>query len=191
MVEPTKFIPLFFKSFEISSETPVLARISEIEVVDLRYSSNCAQQYLDFLIMRIRTMLLDTRMSSIIGTEGAPTLVDWIDQYIGRNASENGELAIIDLSLVPVDIVHTVVAVIARIIFEALQRYRRSNGEVLPTVLVMEEAHNFIAKPNSEIDEAPSSRLCSQTFEKIAKEGRKFGLRCKHPQQHFGEAAQN
>lgn len=134
------------------------------------------QQFLDFLIMRVRTMLADTRMSSIIGSDINLTLVDWLENYIGNNESENGEVTVIDLSLVPPDIVHIVVSVISRILFEALQRYRRKNNNLLPTVLVMEEAHNFINRYNADIDELSASRLCSQTFEKIAKEGRKFGL---------------
>jgi len=71
---------------------------------------------------------------------------------------------------------HIIISVISRIIFEALQRYRRKYNELLPTVLVMEEAHNFISYYKADNDEISSSRLCTQTFEKIAKEGRKFGL---------------
>lgn len=134
------------------------------------------QQYLDFLIMRIRTMLSDARMSSVIGTEPCLNLVDWLDNYIGKNNSENGEITIIDLSIVPSDVIHLIVAVISRIVFEALQRYRRMNGKELPTVIVMEEAHTFIHKYNDSNDEITSERMCCQTFERIAREGRKFGL---------------
>lgn len=134
------------------------------------------QQFVDFLIMRVRTMLTDSRMSTIIGTESGVTLVDWLNQYVGKNNAEDGEIAVIDLSIVPPDILHIVISVISRIIFESLQRYRRRNNKLLPTVLVMEEAHNFISRYKTDNDEMSPSRLCSQTFEKIAKEGRKFGL---------------
>lgn len=135
-----------------------------------------AQQFVDFLIMRVRTMLADTRMSSVIGTENDVTLVNWLEEYIGKSNAQNGEIVVIDLSIVPPDILHTVISVISRILFESLQRYRRKNNALLPTVLVMEEAHNFISRYNNDSDEMAPSRLCSQTFEKIAKEGRKFGL---------------
>lgn len=133
-------------------------------------------QFLDFLVMRVRTMLADTRMSSIINTQKDVTLINWLDEYIGKNNAENGEITIIDLSLVPTEIVHIVVAVIARVVFEALQRFRRKNDQLLPTVLVMEEAHNFVSRFDNDGEDFSPSRLCSQTFEKIAKEGRKFGL---------------
>ncbi len=133
------------------------------------------QQYLDFMIMRIRTILADSRMSSIISTDEDINLVTWLETYIGKNNAENGEIAVIDLSIVPQEILHIVVAVISRIIFEALQRYRRLNGEILPTVIVMEEAHNFIGRYYDDGSFSPA-RLCTESFEKIAKEGRKFGL---------------
>ncbi len=103
-------------------------------------------QYLDSLIMRIRTMLADTRMQSITNDNSDINLSQWLRDYIGGNRAENGSLTIIDLSLVPSDIIHVITAVIARMVFEALQRYRKINNEhkVLPTVLVMEEAHTFI-----------------------------------------------
>ena len=69
-----------------------------------------------------------------------------------------------------------VVSVLARITFEAHQRYRRMNGNVLPTTIVVEEAHNFIKQYSDSTDEISATQLCTQSFEKIAKEGRKFGL---------------
>ena len=43
-------------------------------------------------------------------------------------------------------------------------------------MLMMEEAHSFIKKHLTFSDEITPLEICSQTFEKIAKEGRKFGL---------------
>ena len=47
---------------------------------------------------------------------------------------------------------------------------------MLPTVLVMEEAHTFIKRYSQDSDDQSASRLCTEVFEKIAREGRKFGL---------------
>lgn len=126
-------------------------------------------QFLDFLIMRIRTLLSDLRMKDTIGNDPALTLEDWLNSYLSG-------ISIIDLSLIPADIVHIVVASISRMAFEATQRYRRRNGVLLPTVIMLEEAHNFIKKYSSNNDEISPLEICSQTFEKIAKEGRKFGM---------------
>lgn len=69
------------------------------------------------------------------------------------------------------------VAVLGRIVFEALQRYRRlhQEGRTLPTAIVLEEAHSFIRK-GREDDLSTAAALCRETFERIAREGRKFGL---------------
>lgn len=128
-----------------------------------------ALQFLDFLIMRIRTLLADARMKAAIGNDPGITLESWLESYISG-------ITIIDLSLIPADIIHIIVAAISRITFEAIQRYRRLKGNVLPTVLMLEEAHNFIKKYTVVSDEISPLEICSQTFEKIAKEGRKFGL---------------
>lgn len=82
----------------------------------------------------------------------------------------------LDLSLVPSEVVHIITAVIARMIFEALQRYRKLNSVALPTVLVMEEAHTFIKRYKEDIENHDAASICCQVFEKIAREGRKFGL---------------
>lgn len=134
------------------------------------------EQYVEFLLARIRTMLADTRMSSIINLDEDITLDGWLTQYIGGKPEEGGCVAIIDLSLVPAEIVHLVTSVIARMCFESLQRYRRLNVMSLPTVLVMEEAHTFIKRYRDDSDDQNVSAICCQVFEKIAREGRKFGL---------------
>ncbi len=131
------------------------------------------EQYLEFLIERIRTLLGDSRMNSIIGDETEKELDKWLENYLGDTKDE--AVTIIDLSLVPSEITHIITSVISRIIFEALQRYRKLNSEILPTVLVMEEAHSFITR-YSDLNESESSAICTKAFEKIAREGRKFGL---------------
>jgi uncharacterized protein len=135
-------------------------------------------EYVETMLIRIRTLLADTRMKSIISETESITLHEWLTEYIGANKAENGCLTIIDLSLVPSEIVHIITAVIARIVFEALQRYRKIHKEhkVLPTTLVMEEAHTFIKRYKDDAEYHDAASVCCQVFERIAKEGRKFGL---------------
>ena len=60
---------------------------------------------------------------------------------------------------------------------ESLQRYRKNNnGKTLPTTIVMEEAHTFIKRYNDDTETYSASSTCAKIFEKIAREGRKFGL---------------
>ena len=133
-------------------------------------------QFIDFLVTRIRTFLADPRMKSVIADTEGVTLEQWLKNYIGGNNTESHCISVIDLSLVPTDVVHVVTAVIARMVFEALQRYVKLNGRALPTLLVMEEAHTFIKRYNEDLDFQDATAVCCQVFERIAREGRKFGL---------------
>ncbi len=122
-------------------------------------------------------MLSDTRVKRIVTQTAEASLADWLEDHIGNNQASNGSVTVIDLSLVPVEVVHIITAVIARMTLEALQRYRKLNdGETLPTVLVMEEAHTFIKRYKDDAENQNSATICCQVFEKIAREGRKFGL---------------
>ncbi|MCI6479959.1 MAG: ATP-binding protein [Spirochaetia bacterium] len=135
-------------------------------------------QYVDFLILRIKTMLSDTKMRSIIDNERKISLSDWLSEYIGNTDGSNGSITIIDMSLVPAELLHILTAVCSRMIFESLQRYRKLDEKhrCLPTVLVVEEAHNFIKRYLSDGEEQSAEEMCCKVFEKIAKEGRKFGM---------------
>lgn len=134
-------------------------------------------EYVETMLMRIRTILSDSRMKTITGDTSDVTLDGWLTNYIGDNQASNGTVTVIDLSLVPAEVVHIVTAVIARMTLEALQRYRKLNhGKTLPTVLVMEEAHTFIKRYKDDAENQNSAAICCQVFEKFAREGRKFGL---------------
>ena len=138
-----------------------------------------ATQFISTLTLRIRLMLADPRLRRIVEPEDASVdLAGWLRDCIGDDQANNGEVTIIDLSLVPSDVLHMVVSVLGRMVFEALQRYRRGGKhEELPTVLVLEEAHSFVRRGTDEDNGKPTaSQMCRATFERIAREGRKFGL---------------
>ncbi len=157
-------IPLMFEGVQLPDHLEILAEQEN------------ASQFVDFLVSRIRTLISDVRVKSVI-SDTSMALDDWLNAYIGENQAENGSVTVIDLSLVPAEVIHLVTAVVARMTLEALQRYRKLNqGKTLPTVLVMEEAHTFIKRYKDDAENQSSATICCQVFEKIAREGRKFGL---------------
>ncbi len=133
-------------------------------------------EHIETLLVRIRALLTDTRMKRIMGNATDTTLAQWLTDYIGNDAASDGCVSVIDLSLVPTEVVHVITAVIARMIFEAMQRYVKLNEYSLPTVLVMEEAHTFIRRYKDDVENQDAASICCQVFERIAREGRKFGL---------------
>ena len=158
-----------------NEDTPVEFDLNQLtaQIAQISKEQN-AIQYVDYLIMRIQTMMADIKMSSIINNKSEMTLSEWLETYIGDG--QGSEVMVIDLSLVPSEIIHLIVAVMSRIIFESLQRYRRKNEKPLPTVMVLEEAHHFISRYGQNSEELSPASMCTQTFERIAREGRKFGL---------------
>jgi len=161
---PDEDVPVAFKGSDLADHLQILSAQENVS------------QFLDFLISRIRTFLSDNKINSVVGDSGAITLEQWLNDYVGGQDVTEGQLVILDLSLVPTEVVHVVAAVTSRMIFESLQRYRKLNKVVLPTVLVMEEAHTFIRRYKDDIENYDAATVCCQVFERIAREGRKFGL---------------
>jgi uncharacterized protein len=166
----------------ISEDTPEYFDVNllaeHLERIASEQGGNVAG-FISTLGLRIRGMLADQRLGAVINKHPPTTFDSWLNEYVGSSEASNGQIAVIDLSLVPSEVVHILVAVLGRIVFESLQRFRRSrvDGKTLPTVLVLEEAHTFVRRGKEE--DGPSvtaAQLCKETFERIAREGRKFGL---------------
>ncbi len=161
---PDEDVPLPFRGADLADHLQILAEQEGVS------------QFLDFLISRIRTFLSDSKIKSVVGDSDDAILEQWLTDHIGGNNTDDGQLVILDLSLVPTEVIHVVTAVAARMIFEALQRYRKLNKVALPTVLVMEEAHTFVKRYRDDVENYDAASICCQVFERIAREGRKFGL---------------
>ena len=86
-----------------------------------------------------------------------------------RLPAQGKPISIIDTSAMPSEITHVVVSVLARLIFDFAVWAR--GEEQKPILLVCEEAHRYI--PASKAGEGQSVR---RILERIAKEGRKYGV---------------
>lgn len=159
-------------------EFPVNELPDYVEALAADQSGRDIAQFVDTLSLRIRGLLAHGRLTSILQPSDSETisLADWLGTHIGEDQAQNGPIAVVDLSLVPSEVIHIAVSVLARMVFEATQRYRREHGEELPTTLVLEEAHTFIHADMREESTSPAGRECARVIERIAREGRKFGL---------------
>ena len=103
-------------------------------------------------------------------TEGAKP--PWADAYQKQyTATEHRHrVTIVDLSQLASEVLENVTALIGRLVLEFMQRCP-DRGK-FPVVLVLEEAHHYIAAHIV----TDRQRRAREVFEKIAKEGRKFGL---------------
>ena len=131
-------------------------------------------QLFGYFLSRIKMALSDIKMKNVLECGPDVTLSSWLEQIFGTTSQS--QLTIVDFSLVPPHLLYVLTSVVSRMMFEALQRHRQVLGKTLPSVLVVEEAHNFIKRYLESVETPLPNQICCQVFERIAKEGRKFGL---------------
>lgn len=123
------------------------------------------------LIARLDTKLNDSRYAFMFkpklmaDTESAVSLLMMLFGLSGKS-----RVTLMDLSGVPSDILKTIVALLARLAFDF--NFWNPNRSELPILLVFEEAHNYLSV------HAEGSTAARKTVERIAKEGRKYGVSC-------------
>lgn len=132
-------------------------------------------------ITRLETKLSDKRLKFITRPEKedktpytTQDFAEILKQFLGYIGKCN--VTIIDLSAIPFEVLSIVISLLSRVIFDFAFHYskiRHHEGLVndIPFMLVCEEAHNYIPK-NGGAEYAASKH----SIERIAKEGRKYGL---------------
>lgn len=130
-------------------------------------------QHLTTLRMRLKARLADRRWSVFSNYDvlGIKSTSEWF-KSLGFGSNER--VTVIDLSMVAHEALPYVCAVIGRVLLETREKLRADQRYTNPWVLVLEEAHNYARPPRQTEDRGQS--LSRAAFERIAKEGRKFGL---------------
>lgn len=95
---------------------------------------------------------------------------EFLDSFIGVDAEiKKNQVIIIDLNSANDETVEVVSCVLSRMIFEKLKQAKIRN--TYPVNLVLEEAHRYISKDSGKV-----FGDANKIFERIAKEGRKYGM---------------
>jgi len=90
------------------------------------------------------------------------------EEAILYDHERTNQISIIDVSELPFEVLETVTALISRIIIEFVSHFMPEKRGKYPIVIVLEEAQNYISE-NSE-------SVAKKVFERIAREGRKYGI---------------
>lgn len=103
-----------------------------------------------------------------------PTVASFLETILGLEKTASGlikrnQIVILDMNSVEDEVVELVAAVLARITFGQLRQSPRRNR--FPVHLVLEEAHRYISCTPSRY-----TISANRIFERVAKEGRKYGL---------------
>lgn len=96
------------------------------------------------------------------------------NHYYGNSEGDkvHSQITIIDMSLLPFQVLETITGLVGRIILEFLSRFEKGKRGSMPVVIALEEAQNYIPEINKKDRESISRKV----FERIAREGRKYGL---------------
>lgn len=128
------------------------------------------------LIQRLEGKRTDRRLGFLFPSPGIADSYAWLDEAVrlllgGRAAKGGcGGVKIIDFSEVPSDILPLIVGMVARMAFHVQQW--SPQGARHPVALFCDEAHLYI--PQDATSGAAENAIA--TFERIAKEGRKYGV---------------
>lgn len=142
---------------------------------------------LDKFVDRFENKINNKRLEFLLGDKSRDSsFIDTIKQFIGFSRqvkNEVGELVnvgksnitIIDLGGIPFEVLSITVSLISRILFEFgyhSKKLLKAGADCeTPLLLVYEEAHKYV--PKSDLVKFRSSK---EAIERIAKEGRKYGV---------------
>jgi uncharacterized protein len=132
-------------------------------------------------ISRLENKINDKRLDFFLGEKSTTiSFEETLKNLLGYSSRGRSNVTIIDLSGVPFEVLSITVSLISRLIFEYGYFYKRLRcaknleekiNNDIPILLVYEEAHKYV--PNSELSKYRSSKV---SIERIAKEGRKYGV---------------
>jgi len=134
-------------------------------------------------LIRLKTKMNDRRYAFMYQApeeyESYDALHSLVKKLLGTGEMKddfNPGIKIIDFSEVPSDILPVVVGLVARLVYQVQFWSAPGQGgdERHPIVIVCDEAHLYL--PSSAGSTGPLERRALENFERIAKEGRKYGV---------------
>ena len=122
-------------------------------------------------IQRVKNKLSDKRMGFMFSLSDEELKQDWLDQFWAVLMDGHSGIKVIDMSEVPSDVLPLVIGLLARIVFSIQQWSTTENRH--PIALLCDEAHLYVQQATT-LDAV--AELGLRSFERIAKEGRKYGV---------------
>ncbi len=126
------------------------------------------------LLTRLNSKLSDKRYGFLFNapeSEHDYTAMAHIAAKLMDYSMESAQIKVIDFSEVPTDILPVIVGLVARIIYQV--QFWTDHDKRRPLALICDEAHLYLPKKEGK---NPVELRAIESFEKIAKEGRKYGV---------------
>lgn len=191
-------LPLWFEFEKLTNQ------FIDNAIDELESSNNKIREFISTLRLRLQSFLNDERIANplllnkkeeipqalakfisfILGDfckvyqNGESDLFsDYYKKQLGKKDQEKiieeqpSQITIIDMSLLPFEVLETITGLVGRLILEFVSRFETDRGQ-LPIVIALEEAQNYIPEKNHGDRES----IAKKVFERIAREGRKYGI---------------
>lgn len=181
-------LPIWFSYQELCT------KFLDAAISQERINNNRIAEFVSTLRLRMNSFLNDKRMArplmlkeiDTINQEILPQFLslllgdynkifhddgnNFIKQYNKKQRDEQktNQITIVDVSQLPFEVLETVTALLGRIILEFISNFLPDQRGKFPIVIVLEEAQNYIAENKDSV--------AKTVFERIAREGRKYGI---------------
>ena len=198
-IEKNIDLPIWFNFQDL------ITRFFDEAINEQENSGNRLREFVSTLRLRLQSYLGDERISQplllnqteeiknalvkfisfILGdfckvykTEDTDLFTEFYKEQLAKEGTEKlvankpSQVTIIDMSLLPYEVLETVTGLIGRLILEFVSRFPESDRGKLPMVIALEEAQNYIPEKNRGDRES----IAKKVFERIAREGRKYGI---------------
>jgi len=100
--------------------------------------------------------------------ENKSFIKNYNDTAFCHDKERTSQITIVDVSQLPFEVLETVTALLGRLIIEFVSHFLPAQRGKFPIVIVLEEAQNYIAEKTESV--------AKTVFERIAREGRKYGI---------------
>jgi uncharacterized protein len=177
------------ENFTIDSPIPfsiadVIARLEELDVEMIpgaRANTERAGPFngkLPRLIERLKNKRTDRRLGFLFQAPAETMKFDWLDKLVSvlvagtkDQTDKLGGVKIVDFSEVPSDMLPLIISLVAKLVF-SIQQWTPTDKRH-PIALFCDEAHLYIPERQSS---SGGEAFAVEVFERIAKEGRKYGV---------------
>ncbi len=185
-----------------SNVNELLSSYMDCAIREQSVSFDKLTEYASTLVLRMRSYVDDVRLANPLMLDKQKDINDALAQFLAfvlgdycmvfnkkqyedsvfhtyysesfkeQENKQRNQVTIIDMSLLPFQVLETITGLIGRMILEFLSRFDKEKRGSIPVVIALEEAQNYIP----EVDHKDRESISKKVFERIAREGRKYGL---------------
>ncbi len=140
-----------------------------VDQLDTKFNDRRYQFLLRPIEHGLRSPYFRDYLQDLEGSEKTSGLMNHLIKLLTGRMEPRSNLTIIDMSGIPFEIVDITVAVLTRLLFDL--NFWTPHDQRHPMVLLFEEAHNYIPRT-----ERVGRNFARMAVERVAKEGRKYGI---------------